>query len=236
MNRSRQRTLAVVPARGGSKGLPRKNILQLGGKPLISWTISSALDAECVDTVIVSTDDEEIADIARGAGAEVPFMRPVELASDTATSVDVMAHALTEMQGYEAAVLLQPTSPFCTSTDLDAGYALWKTSGAPNCVSVRIATESPWLMYSRSETGKLSALQHPRTTGQRRQDLPFVYMLNGAFYFVQTKRFLRDLIFVQQETVGYEMPLSRSLDIDTAADLEAARMTLAAWGGKVSKE
>ena len=123
-----QNVLAIIVARGGSKGLPRKNVLSLGGSPLITWTINAALNANCISRVMVSTDDKEIADAAISAGAEVPFIRPVRLASDTATSVEVVNHALDNVTGYDNAVLLQPTSPFRTASDIDAGYSLWRTA------------------------------------------------------------------------------------------------------------
>ena len=215
--------LAVITARGGSKGVPRKNVRPLGGVPLIAWTVHAALEARCVARVIVSTDDTEIAEAARSAGAEVPFMRPVELASDTATSVEVMLHALEAVPDFDRAVLLQPTSPFRTAIDLDAGFALWQCApGAGSCVSVCEAAESPWLMYGRDTDGALVQLLPEPPRGLRRQDLPKALVLNGAFYFVDVARFRRERRFLFADSLGFEMPVERSLDIDTSFDFDIA--------------
>ncbi len=226
--------LAVITARGGSKGVPRKNVRPLGGQPLIAWTVRAALEAACVARVVVSTDDEEIARAARDAGAEVPFLRPAALASDAATSVDVMAHALDAVPGFDRAVLLQPTSPFRTGVDLDAGFALWQgVLGAGGCVSVCEAAESPWLMYGRDGSGQLERLLPEPPGRTRRQDLPKALVLNGAFYFVDVARFRHERRFLFADSLGFEMPVERSLDIDTPADFEAAERQLATWGGTV---
>lgn len=223
--------LAIIPARGGSKGLPRKNVLPLGGLPLIAWTVRAALGAPCVSRTVVSSDDNEITDAARRAGAEVPFRRPAELASDTATSADVVAHVLESLGWQGPAVLLQPTSPFRTARDIEAAHTLWRQSGAPGCVSVCPVRQSPWLMFSMEGGGKLQHLLPEPPGGLRRQDLPRAFTLNGALYFLDGARFLQDRRFLHPETVGYDMPACRSLDIDTAADLAEAERLLAGWGG-----
>ena len=226
--------LAVITARGGSKGIPSKNVRPLGGLPLIAWTVRAALEAQCVARVVVSTDDDEIAEAARKAGADVPFMRPADLASDTATSVDVMAHTLDAVPGFERAVMLQPTSPFRTAADLDAGFALWQ--GAPSaggCVSVCEAVESPWLMYGTDGTGRLERLLPVPPAGLRRQDLPKALVLNGAFYFIEVARLRVEGLLVLSDSLGFEMPVQRSLDIDTPADFAEAVRLLDAWGGRI---
>lgn len=226
--------LAVITARGGSKGVSRKNVRKLGGLPLIAWTVRAALEAQCVARVVVSTDDHEIGAAAREAGAEVPFMRPAALATDTATSVDVMAHALDRVPGFDRAVLLQPTSPFRTGCDLDEGFALWQSvPGSGGCVSVCEADESPWLMYSTDGTGRLQRLLPLPSAGLRRQDLPKALVLNGAFYFVDVARFRRHGRLVFEDGLGFEMPVDRSLDIDTLSDFESAERQLEVWGGRV---
>jgi CMP-N,N'-diacetyllegionaminic acid synthase len=233
MNNNRN-ILAVITARGGSKGLPRKNLLSLGGYPLITWTIRAALNAKCIDRVIVSTDNIEIADVAVSAGADVPFIRPAELASDTATSVDVLKHALDNVTGYESAVLLQPTSPFRTALDIDAGFALWQTApGSSGCVSVCETVESPWLMYRRSDSGILTGLMLTLDRGIRRQDLPKTVILNGAFYFFDIDRFRMEEKIVFSDSLGFEMPIERSQDIDTVEDFVAAELQLANWHNKI---
>ena len=128
--------LAVITARGGSKGVPGKNLRPLAGKPLLSWTVEAALCAKCVTRTIVSTDAPEIADVAVKAGAEAPFLRPAELASDTASSADVVVHALEQCPGYDYVLLLQPTSPLRTADDIDAAFARMLAANGNACVSV----------------------------------------------------------------------------------------------------
>lgn len=232
--RSTGGVLAVITARGGSKGVPRKNVRPLGGLPLIAWSVRAALGAKCVDRVVVSTDDAEIAQAAQEAGADVPFLRPANLASDTASSMDVMLHALDEIAGYDRAVLLQPTSPFRTAADLDKGFVLWQgVPGAGGCVSVCEAAMSPWLMYGTDRNGQLERLLPLPPRGLRRQDLPKALVLNGAFYFIEVARFRAEGRLIFDDSLGFEMPVERSLDIDTPTDLEAAERQLMAWGGVV---
>jgi CMP-N,N'-diacetyllegionaminic acid synthase len=220
--------LAVITARGGSKGVPRKNVRPLGGQPLIAWTVRAALEARCVARVIVSTDDAEIVEAARDAGAEVPFLRPAALASDTATSVDVMLHALDAVPGFDRAVLLQPTSPFRTSEDIDAGFALWQGwPGAGSCVSVCEVPLSPRLMYEEGSDGRLKPLLPDAPRSLRRQDLPKTLMLTGAMYFIEVNRFRAEKRFVFDDSIGFEMAPERSLDIDTEADFAEAESRLA---------
>lgn len=219
--------LAVITARGGSKGLPRKNTKALAGLPLIAWTVHAALKARCISRVVVSTDDKEIASAALAAGAEIPFIRPARLASDTATSIEVMRHALRELPGYRRAVLLQPTSPLRSAADLDAGFKLWEanpTSGS--CVSVCQATESPWLMYSQNEAGALKKILASTSNQVRRQDMPKALVLNGAFYFLDVTRFETENKLIFSDSIGHEMPVGRSIDIDTQEDFDAAERQL----------
>ena len=228
--------LAIIPARGGSKGLPRKNLLPLGGLPLLAWTVRAALGAPCVVRTVVSTDDDEIAEVARQLGAEVPFRRPAELASDNSTTGDVVAHVLESLGWKGPAVLLQPTSPFRTASDIEAAYTLWQQSGAPGCVSICAVVESPWLMFGMAGDGRLQRLLPEPPLGLRRQDLPSAFKLNGALYFLNGAQFMKDRCFLHPETVGYEMPPVRSLDIDTAADLAEAEELLAVWGCDLSEQ
>lgn len=213
-----ERLLAIVPARGGSKGVPRKNLREAGGLPLIAWTLQAALGSVHVDRTIVSTDDAEIAAAAQTHGADVPFVRSQELANDHATTIDVVLDALQRVQGYDWIVLLQPTSPLRTAADIDAAVAQCVRLQAPSCVSVCRAQESPYWMYSTTESGQLRPLL-PESTHTRRQDLPPVFSLNGAIYLARTTWLIRERAFVRPQTVAYEMPIERSLDIDTENDL-----------------
>lgn len=214
--------LAIIPARGGSKGLPRKNIRLLGGKPLICWTIEAALKAKCVGRVIVSTDDPEISDISTKCGAEVPFLRPAELSTDTASSEQVVAHTMDQCPGYDVIALLQPTSPFRTSLDIDKAFSLFTASGAAGCVSITRVDKSPWHMFQAASDGRLNRILPPFSDGMRRQDLPPVYTLNGAIYFVRAAAFQEIRSLVPDDCVGYEMPEERSLDIDDIQEFETA--------------
>jgi len=225
--------LAIITARGGSKGLPGKNIRLLAGKPLIAWTVEAALGAHSIERVIVSTDAPEIAEAARAAGAEVPFLRPAELATDDATSVDVLVHALEACPGHENFVLLQPTSPLRTAADLDQAFARMQAVGAEGCVAVCEATEPPWLMYGTSGLGWLEPVLPPLRGGMRRQDLPPVHLLNGAFYFMRRDVFLRDRKLLTPRCIGYAMPKARSIDIDTLADFSRAEYALATLSDEI---
>ena len=141
-----KRVLALIPARGGSKARPRKNILKAGKWPLIAWTITAAHNSVAIDKLILSSEDDEIIEIARGWGCDTPFKRPNDLAGDAAKSVDVALHALQELPGYEYLILLQPTSPLRLSRDIDAAFALMIKHGATSCASVCEANQSPYLM------------------------------------------------------------------------------------------
>lgn len=214
------KVLALITARGGSKGLPRKNVLLAGGKPLLAWTVDAAISAECVDRVVLSSDDHEIMDAARSAGCDVPFCRPAHLASDVATSIDVVLHALNQLPGYEYVVLLQPTSPLRTAADIDAAFELMIESGAPSCLSVCDVDQSPYWMYRVVAGNKLERLLSEVDMVTRRQDLPPIYVLNGAIYIAHIDWLRANKSFISEDTVAYVMPKERSLDIDTAQDFD----------------
>jgi N-acylneuraminate cytidylyltransferase len=217
------KVLALITARGGSKGLPRKNVLLAGGKPLLAWTADAAISAECVDRVVLSSDDHEIMDAARAAGCDVPFCRPARLASDCATSIDVVLHALDQLPGYNYVLLLQPTSPLRAAADIDAAFALMLERDAPSCVSVCEVDQSPYWMYRVASDNKLQRLLPELQGITRRQDLPPIYVLNGAIYIARIDWLRANKNFVGSETVAYFMPKERSLDIDTAEDFEIFR-------------
>jgi CMP-N-acetylneuraminic acid synthetase len=217
---SARRTLGVITARGGSKGLPKKNLLPAGGRPLIAWSIDAALASTCIDHLIVSTDDADIAEIACRHGAHVPFMRPAALASDTASSIDVVLHALDEVPGFDVVVLLQPTSPLRLASDIDATWSLL-SEGAPAAVSVAPVEQSPYWMYRLTPSHALEAILSLPAGITRRQDLPPVYALNGAVYAADVAWLRQSRSFLSPETVAHVMPIERSIDIDTADDFAA---------------
>lgn len=219
--------LAVITARGGSKGLPDKNLRPLAGRPLIAWTIAAAHGAASLDRVILSSDDPRIIAAAEAEGCEAPFARPAELAGDETSSIDVVLDAVDRIPGYEVVVLLQPTSPLRTASDIDAAVDLLTRSGAPACVSVTDSPVHPWLVHGCDGAGRLSALaSSPPGASLRRQDLPPAWVLNGAVYVARIDWLRANRTFVKAgETAAYVMPPDRSVDIDTLADfIEAERL------------
>jgi N-acylneuraminate cytidylyltransferase len=180
-----------------------------------------------IDRLIVSTDNEAIAAVATKYGADVPFVRPPALATDTATSVDVVAHALANIgDTFEFVVLLQPTSPLRSASDIDAAFHVMTQAGGSSCVSVSAVPTSPYWMYVLDGEGRLIRLLGESPLPVRRQDLPPVYQLNGAIYIALVEEFLRRRAFVGEGTVGFVMPPERSVDIDDAEDLELARQII----------
>ena len=221
-----QSVLAVITARGGSKGVPGKNILPIGGRPLIQWTVDAARGSRHIDRLIVSSDDATIIEAALRAGCEAPFVRDAALATDQATSMDVVIDALQRVPGHGIVLLLQPTSPLRSTADIDGTLAMLQSSDAPCCVSVREAEDHPYWTFQRDPTGVLSKfVEPPQGMPLRRQDLPPAWCLNGAVYAARTAWLLQHRSFLTAQTVGYPMPAERSLDIDTPADVE--RLVLA---------
>ncbi len=222
-------TLALILARGGSKGLPRKNVLDLCGKPLIAWTIQAALESQQTSACVVSSDDQEIIDTAKAWGASVPFVRPPELATDTASSMDCVLHALDwfAAQGthYDTIMLLQPTSPLRNAADIDAALGSFHASGANASLAVSACEHPPQWVYSLSPAGRLAPLFEGAHT-KRRQDLPPCYSPNGAIYIAKVSWLRLSKSFVDTETLPYIMPRERSIDIDTLFDFKLAECVL----------
>lgn len=221
-----EKVLALITARGGSKGLPRKNVMLAGGKPLVAWTVNAALTAKCVSRVVLSSDDDEIMVAAKSAGCDVPFRRPAELASDHASSMDVALHALKELPGYDYLVLLQPTSPLRTGADIDTAFELLRKHSAPACVSITEVDQSPHWMYQLKEGNRLASVIAPLPEVTRRQDLPPVYTLNGAIYIAKVDWLLASRSFLGPDTVAYRMPKCKSIDIDDLHDFQRFRQIL----------
>jgi CMP-N,N'-diacetyllegionaminic acid synthase len=225
-----QRILGLIPARGGSQALPRKNVLPLAGKPLIAWTIEAALASKYLDRVVLSSDDQEIMDVAAAWGCEVPFQRPADLATAEAAAIDVVLHALDQLPGFDYVVLLQPTSPLRTAADIDGAVEKCLATRAPSCVSVAGVEKSPYWMYSLDTQQRLRPMFPGERPRDRRQDLEPVYALNGAVY-VSRADVLRDCAqFVTEATVGYRMPADRSPDVDTELDLRWCEFLLSNRG------
>lgn len=219
-----KRVLAVIPARGGSKGVLRKNIRPLAGKPLIAWTIEAARQSRYIDYVAVSSEDIEIIDVARAWGAEIPFVRPASLACDETLGIEPVMHAISELPGYDYVVLLQPTSPLRVAADIDACLKRCNELGAPSCVSVVEPDHHPFWMFQLDHAGRLEPLFPDRPA--RRQDLPPVFALNGAVYVADTKWLKAKKSFLAAGCCGYPMPMARSIDIDTIGDFQHAEQLL----------
>jgi CMP-N,N'-diacetyllegionaminic acid synthase len=224
--------VALVTARGGSKGIPGKNITPVGGKPLIVWSIEAARQAGGVQRTLVSTDDPRIAEVARAAGAEVPFLRPAELAQDNSSHLSVVLHALAWLAENDHSqpdylLLLQPTSPLRTSDDIDQAIALAGQHDADAVVSVCLAHNHPFLVKRIDAQGTLEDfLTLDRRAYLRRQDLPAAYALNGALYLIRPAILREQRTFLPQRTYPYVMPTERSLDIDDPWDLHLVRLVM----------
>lgn len=228
------RVLGLVTARGGSKGLPGKNLRSLQGKPLITWTIEAAMLSGVLGRVVVSTDDSGIADVARRAGADVPFIRPAPLAGDASPHIDVVLHAVDVLQAQGDTVshvlLLQPTSPLRNAGDIRRAVALAREHPGRSVVGVSEAPVHPHHLYTLGAAGTLVPILPPREGYVRRQDLERVWAVNGALYLnpVTTLRDTRR--FVPEGSMPLVIPPSRSVDIDTEDDLRLAEFLLSLEG------
>ncbi|MDP9592423.1 UNVERIFIED_ORG: CMP-N-acetylneuraminic acid synthetase [Shinella zoogloeoides] len=223
--------VALITARGGSKRLPRKNILPLGGEPLIAWSIKAALSACNVRRVVVSTDSEEIATISRQAGAEVPFLRPDNLSGDKSSHYDVVKHAVDWLEEDEGSlpsevVLLQPTSPLRSSEDIDGLLELMQSEGADSAFCVSPVEVHPAYFYRLNEHHQASLLL-PRPPGyMRSQDLEPLYRENGAGYALRPETLRQRDRILGPDPVAYVMPVERSIDIDNELDFFLATALL----------
>lgn len=219
-----KKILGLIAARGGSKGIPRKNIIDVGGKPLIAWTIDAAKQSRFLDRVVLSSDDDEIIQVAHLLGCEVPFKRDAKLSGDSASSADVVADCLQRIPGYDYIVLLQPTSPLRSTEDIDSAITNCIDKEAPACVSVCEAEESPYWMYTLQGRGAMVPVIS--NDYLRRQELPPVYVLNGAIYVADAQWFAQARGFMSSDTLAYCMPRCRSIDIDVVEDLELVEAEL----------
>jgi len=215
--------VAVIPARGGSKAIPRKNIVMVGGRPLIAWTIEAARKARSIARVIVSTDDVEIAEVARGWGAEVPFMRPAELARDDTPGIDPLVHAASWLRDQGGApewvVLLQATSPLRDAADIDAAVELAAQRDADAVIAVTPMRHHPYWCKTLTADGRLGdaiATDRPYTS---RQELPPMVAIAGALYLIKTDVLLARRSFFTERTYAYVLAEERALDIDSPWDL-----------------
>ena len=216
--------LALIPARGGSKRLPRKNILDLAGKPLIAWTIEAANNSKYIDHSIVSTDDYEITSVAQQSGAKV-LARPNELADDLTNSLDVVLHAINlQKKDFDYVILLQPTSPLRTEQHIDEAIELLFKKHAQAVISVCKTNHSPLWSNTLPEDNSMDHFIRDEVKGKRSQDLPSYYNLNGAIYICSIDRLLEEAtFFIKSNIFAYEMDQESSIDIDTIVDFQLAK-------------
>ena len=216
-----KRILGIIPARGGSKGVPGKNLRIVQGKPLVGRAVETALGSRYIDKLILSSEDAEIIDTAKKFGCNVPFIRPKELAADESVTNDVILHAMKSMtEKYDIIVCLQVTSPLVTSDDIDGTIRMCAENDIPSCVSVCEVDKSPFWMFTMPEGIILKPLMGDAYLTKRRQDLPKTFIPNGAVFVAQWDWFLETKTFYSSKTAGYVMPRSRSLDIDTENDFK----------------
>jgi CMP-N,N'-diacetyllegionaminic acid synthase len=225
MPKTRPLTLGLIPARSGSKGIPGKNLSNLGGRPLIEWTIRKAQLSELITRIVVSTDDPKIASVANSLGCDVPFLRPEEISGDETPMIDVACHALNSLkEPYQYLVLLQPTSPFRSANDIDNCIRRCNDDGAPSCVSISETEKSPYWTYKLDRSRYLSPIMGNSNQFSRRQDVPKSYAINGAVYVSAVKQLKKIRQFISPETLGYIMPPERAIDIDTPFQLKIAQL------------
>jgi CMP-N,N'-diacetyllegionaminic acid synthase len=215
-----KKVLGLIPARGGSKGVPGKNLVKVCGKPLIAWTIEAAQKSEYIDRLVLSSDAADIISVGTSHGCEAPFIRPPELADDRSTSADVIIHAMDYLgEEFDYIVLLQPTSPFRQASDIDSCLRLCHERGAPAAVSLSIVDKAPAWMYKLERRSQIKPIFSEVNTATRRQDLEEIYALNGAVFVSRNVEFRKTMSFIGTHTVGLIMPAERSIDIDSPLDV-----------------
>jgi CMP-N,N'-diacetyllegionaminic acid synthase len=224
------RTIGIITARGGSKGVPRKNVCPVAGKPLIAWTIEAALASESLERLILSTDDEEIAGTARHFGAEVPFMRPASLSGDDISSFAVIEHALNWLEQDNVypdyILLLQPTSPLRTAADINNAFALAAERDSDAVVSVSECLSHPYLARTIKKDGTLKEFLKADQKYRRRQEFPPVYAINGAIYLNRPRSLRATRSLIPRGAHAYVMPPERSIDVDSPWQLDLVDLLL----------
>lgn len=222
--------LAIIPARGGSKRLPRKNILDLCGKPLISYSIEAGLKSKYISKVIVSSDDNEILTISKEYGAET-INRPEYLANDTATTFDALEHTINSLEKYDYIVLLQPTSPLRNQKHIDEAIELLNEKDANAVISVCETEHSPLWCNTLDEELNMSNFLPKEVLNKRSQDLPKYYRINGAIYICKTEELLKNKgFFLKEKVFAYIMDKKDSVDIDEEIDFKLAQFCLTLQG------
>jgi len=215
--------ICIIPARGGSKRIPRKNIKDFNGKPLIAWSIETALASNVFSEIIVSTDDAEIADISKTYGATVPYMRDASLSDDFTTTAEVIADTLDKIEPTDHACCLYPTAPLLKQNDFQKAFAQLTQQNADCIISVTEFDFHPLRAFTVNENDKID-FKWPDYALTRSQDLPNFLHDAGAFYFFNTTSFKDQQKLVMKNTLGYKLERSRAVDIDTPEDFEFAKL------------
>jgi len=223
-----KKIISIIPARGGSKGLPGKNIKILEGKPLIAYTIEVAKKSDIFDRIIVSTENKEIAKIAKKYGAEVPFIRPAELSTDTADSMDVVIHALKwfkeKGEEFEYVMKLQPTSPLRTDQDIIKSMELIIQKDSDSVISVSECEHHPLWANKLDPDLKMNNFIDEDIKGKNRQDLPKYYRLNGAIFLSKVDTLLNTKDWYGEKSYAYIMDSNRAIDIDSEINFYLAEL------------
>lgn len=218
--------LAIIPARGGSKRLPRKNLLDLNGKPLVAWSIEAGLNSKYIDKVVVTSDDADILNIAKYYGV-LSINRPIELSSDTATTFDAVEHAIENIKYYDYIVLLQPTSPLRTEWHIDKAIEFLINKEADAIVSVCEMDHSPLWSNTLDDTLSMAEFLTKSIKNKRSQDLDSYYRINGAIYICDTKKLLKEKgFFIENGIYAFKMDRETSIDIDNEIDFQLADLIL----------
>ncbi len=215
--------ICIIPARGGSKRIPRKNVLSFNGKPLIAWSIENAIKSNVFSKVMVSTDDTEIAKIAQHHGAEVPFMRSAKLADDFATTAEVLLDTLSKIDPSDYACCLYPTAPLLRPDDFQKAYSKLAGKNADSIISVTEFDFHPLRAFEQNQEGNID-FKWQEFALTRSQDLPELLHDAGAFYFFNTTSFLKQEKLVMKKTIGYQIERDRAVDIDTPEDFKLAEL------------
>jgi len=218
--------LAIIPARGGSKSIPKKNLKKLGNKKLIEWTIQSAQKSKYIDRLILSSDDKEIIKVAHKLNCEVPFKRPKKISSDKSTTVEVISHAILNItESYDFVIVLQPTSPFRNHGHIDGAIKKLIKTKSKSLVSVKKIHTPVELIYRINKKNIIKPILK-NNNKTNRQDYETFYMLNGAIYIINSMLYKSNQSLIANETIPYIMDDKSSIDIDTPNDLKTANFLL----------
>ena len=216
--------IAIIPARRGSKGLPKKNVLIMNGKPLVEWTIECAINSDCFDEIVVSTDDPQVVSIVASYDVVSLHNRPEHLGEDNVPGIEVVLDVLKSYPGFNSGILLQPTSPLRLPLDIQRIIDLASVSQASSVVSVTEVKKPPnWMFYLTDETGLLKKYEKSELVPDRHKN-DKLYVLNGALYFFETKWLMKNRSFISEETIGFKMPADRSVDIDCEYDFKLSEL------------